>query len=83
MDFVIRLPCRRRCKGVVWVVVDRLSKVAHFIPIGTTDSPSDLAPIYVQEIVRLHGFLKPLFFIGMLSLNQSFGRACSVPWVHI
>lgn len=37
------------------MVVDRLSKVAHFIPIRTTYSASDLAPIYTREVVRLHG----------------------------
>jgi hypothetical protein len=47
MDFVVRLPHTRRGKDAVWVVVDRLSKVAHFIPIGTTDSASDLTPKYV------------------------------------
>jgi len=55
MDFVVGLPRTRKGKDAVWVVVNRLSKVAHFIPIRTTDSASDLAPIYVREILRLHG----------------------------
>jgi hypothetical protein len=44
------------------VVVDRLSKVAHFIPIRITNSASDLAPLYVGEIVRLHRVLKTIVF---------------------
>jgi hypothetical protein len=54
MDFVIVLPRKRRGKDAVWVVVDRLSRVAHFFPIRTTDSASDLASIDVWEIVRLY-----------------------------
>jgi hypothetical protein len=39
----------------VWVVVDRLTKSAHFLPIKTTYDMSRLAKEYVSEIVRLHG----------------------------
>jgi hypothetical protein len=62
MDFVVGLPRTPRGKDTIWVVVDRLSKVAHFIPIQTTNSSSDLAPIYVREIVHLHGVPKTIVF---------------------
>ena len=58
MDFVTSLPRTLRGKDAIWVVVDRLSKSAHFIPIRTTNSASDLAPIYTREISRLHGVPK-------------------------
>ena len=60
MDFVVALPRSPRGKDAIWVVVDRFSKSAHFIPIRTTSSVSDLAPIYVREIVRLHGVPKTI-----------------------
>ncbi|KAL5578315.1 hypothetical protein UlMin_020014 [Ulmus minor] len=44
----------------IWVVVDRLTKSAHFISIMTTFSLEQLANLYVQEIVRLHGVPKSI-----------------------
>jgi hypothetical protein len=55
MDFVVGLPRTPKGRDAIWVVVDRLSKVAHFIPYRSTNSASDLDPIYKCEIVRLHG----------------------------
>ena len=55
MDFVVGLPRSPRGRDTIWVVVDRLSKVAHFIPIRSTSTAGDLAPIYMLEIVRFHG----------------------------
>ncbi|KAA3476284.1 Retrotransposable element Tf2 [Gossypium australe] len=55
MDFVMSLPLTPEKKDVVWVVVDRLTKSAHFIPARTDYSLDKLAELYVAEIVRLHG----------------------------
>ena len=55
MDFITGLP--RTCSGYdsIWVVVDRLTKVAHFIPVKTTYTSAKLAKIYMTRIVCLHG----------------------------
>jgi len=42
------------------VLVDRLSKVAHFIPVKTTNSSYEVAHIFIREIVRLHGIPKKI-----------------------
>ncbi|RVW31634.1 Transposon Ty3-I Gag-Pol polyprotein [Vitis vinifera] len=55
MDFVIGLPRSRSKKNGVWVIVDRLTKLAHFLAMKTTDSMNSLAKLYIQEIMRLHG----------------------------
>jgi hypothetical protein len=39
----------------IWVIIYRLTKVAHFIPVKTTFGGAALARIYLKEIVRLHG----------------------------
>ena len=55
IDFVVGLPLTRRKHYSVWVVVDRLTKLAHFLPVRTDYSLNKLAELYIKEIVRLHG----------------------------
>ena len=55
MDFVTGLPRTQRQHDAIWVIVDRLTKYAHFIPVNVEDSLEKLAKLYVNEIVRLHG----------------------------
>ena len=55
MDFVTGLPRTQRQHDAIWVIVDRLTKSAHFLPINVEDSLEKLAKLYVDEIVRLHG----------------------------
>ncbi|KAL0448682.1 UNVERIFIED_CONTAM: hypothetical protein Slati_1424600 [Sesamum latifolium] len=55
MDFVVGLPRTRLGHDAIWVVVDRLTKSAHFIPIRTTYTLVKLAGVYIDNIVRLHG----------------------------
>ncbi|KAL0313649.1 UNVERIFIED_CONTAM: Transposon Ty3-I Gag-Pol polyprotein [Sesamum radiatum] len=55
MDFIIGLPRTFRKRDAIWVIVDRLTKSTHFLPIRQNDSLDKLAELYVSEIVRLHG----------------------------
>ncbi|CAA7042884.1 unnamed protein product [Microthlaspi erraticum] len=54
MDFVVGLPVSRTFDAI-WVIVDRLTKSAHFLAIKKTDGAAVLARKFVREIVRLHG----------------------------
>ena len=54
MDFIVGLP---KSEGYtkIWVIVDRFSKMAHFIPLKTEEHIKELALTFVKEIWRLHG----------------------------
>ena len=55
MDFVVGLPSTQAGFDAIWVIVDRLTKSAHFLPVRTKFSLDRLAGLYINEIVRLHG----------------------------
>ena len=55
MDFVTSLPKSSKGNTVIWVVVDRLTKSAHFIPYKSGMTLEGMARLYVKEIMRLHG----------------------------
>ena len=55
MDFVDGLPRSRKGNESIWVIVDRLTKLAHFIPLPSTRNVRLLCDKYIKEVVRLHG----------------------------
>ncbi|KAL4590367.1 hypothetical protein LXL04_003296 [Taraxacum kok-saghyz] len=55
MDFITKLPRTPGGYDTIWVVVDRLTKSAHFLSIKETDKMEKLTRTYLKEIVRLHG----------------------------
>jgi hypothetical protein len=60
MDFIVGLPRSRDGYDSIWVIVDRLTKVAHFIPVKTTYTGAKFAELYMSRIVCLHGVPKKI-----------------------
>ena len=61
MDFVSGFPLTQKKHDSVWVIINRLTKSAHFLPVRFDYSMDRLAELYVSEIVRLHGI--PLLIV--------------------
>lgn len=62
MDFVSGLTRMQRGHEAIWVIVDRLTKSAHFLAIKISYSLDRLARLYIDKIVRLHGVPVSIIF---------------------
>jgi hypothetical protein len=62
MDFITSLPKGKRGNDAIWVVIDRLTKSALFLPIKMIDPVDKLAQLYVNEVIRLHGISVSIVF---------------------
>jgi hypothetical protein len=60
MDFIVGLPLTARKFDLIWVIVDRLSKSTHFIPVHTNYNIQKYAGIYITRVLCLHGVLKTI-----------------------
>ena len=71
MDFVVGLPRTRKQHDSIWVIVDRITKSAHFLPVKVTYSVDDYAKLYIKEIVKLQGApLSIIFYRGTQFTSQ-------------
>jgi len=55
MDFITCLPLSFNRHDSIWVIIDRLTKANHFLPVKSSSTAEEYAKLYVREVVRLHG----------------------------
>lgn len=60
IDFITKLPRSRSQHDSIMVVVDKLTKAAHFVLVKSTHKAGNIAEIYMKEIARLHGIAKAI-----------------------
>jgi transposase InsO family protein len=60
MDFITGFPKTQKRNNAIWVIVDYLSKVAHFLPVHEDITASQLADLYISRIVPLNGVPKKI-----------------------
>ena len=58
LDFITGFPRNQNQDDSIMVVIDKLSKAAHFIPVKTTHEAANIAKIFMKQIFHLHGILK-------------------------
>eukprot|EP00253_Pinus_taeda_P012699 PITA_12699 len=75
MDFITGLPKTKRNNDSIMVVVDKLSKVAHFIPVQSTYKAVQIAHVFMQNIFRLHGLPKTIISDRDVKFTSAFWRA--------
>lgn len=62
MEFITKLPRKEHVVDSIWVIVNRLTKSAHCIPIDESISAENLADVYIMEIAVRHGVLVLVVF---------------------
>jgi hypothetical protein len=78
MDFIVRLPRTQAGYDSIWVIVDRLTKVVHFIPVKTTYSGAKLAELYVSNSMPTQGTKKDCVRQGLTVHIQILGETLRI-----
>ena len=79
MDFIVGLPNTSQKHDSIWVIIDRLTKTAHFFPVNTTYSAKRYAEIYLDQIIRLHGVPKTIISDHGAQFIARFWEQCKNP----
>ncbi|XP_070002486.1 uncharacterized protein [Nicotiana sylvestris] len=80
MEFIVGLPRTQHKFNSIWVIVDRLTKSVHFLPVRTTYSSKDYARLYIKEIVRVHGVPVSIILDRGAQFTASFGGPSKKDW---
>jgi hypothetical protein len=74
IDFITKFPRTTRKHDSIMVVVDKLTKDAHFVPVKMTHTTTNIAEIYMREIARLHGIPKEIVSDRDTKFTSNFWR---------
>jgi hypothetical protein len=77
MDFVVGFLLTSHRHNAILVIVDKLTKSAHFILVRDTYDVTDVAHVFVSEVIHLHGIPRISFQIGTPDSLLVFGEVCS------
>ena len=80
MDFITGFRKTHKGNDVIFVVIDRLSEVAHFLPIRESITASQLADLYVSRVVSLHGVPLEINLIVVAFSPLDSGKASKMLW---
>ena len=72
MDFVSGFPKTTKGNDSIWVIVDKLTKSTHFLPMKINHSMQKLTEMYIEEIVRLHGIPSSIMSDKDMSFTSKF-----------
>ena len=81
LKFIMGLPLTSQHHDSIWVIVDRLTKSAHLIPVNTVDRMPNYVSQYITRIVALHGIPKTILLIEEPSLSLDSGSNYNPVWV--
>ena len=74
MDFITGLPVTWRQHDSIVLVVDKLTKASHFIPVKSTHKTDDIAKIFMKEIFKLQGLPKAIVSNGDAKFTSNFWK---------
>jgi transposase InsO family protein len=74
IDFITKFPRTTRQHDSIMVVVDKLTKASHFVPVKMTHTTTNIAKIYMREIARLHGIPKTIVSDRDTKFTSNFWR---------
>ena len=74
MDFITVLPRMTKKHDSIMVVVDKLTKVAHFVPVNTMYTTINIAEIFMKEIAKLHGIPRTIVLDRDTKFTSNFWR---------